>query len=299
MKQKILYLTAAFLLIFIPMTSQECFSDTLSDKTISGFVHPESVACDTHKKVLYVGQFGSVMEPLLKDGKGKISRLSFSGEIIEENFLPLPGQNLVLHKPKGIWVENQRLWVADIDTVAVFDLSSRRGKKISLPDSMFANDPVVMDGVLYVSDTVGNRIYRIAPADFLDKKPEVTDFISRLPFAPNGLYPGPDGTLLVAGFEMDGTNRSVYSIKPDGSFTQLTKLMGLFDGIARLDNGSLLITDWKTKSIFQWSKDSGRKVIASRFMGPADFCVVDKNMHFLIVVPDLIKSELRFIRMSK
>jgi len=298
-KQKILYLTAAFLLMFVHMTLQTGFSNTLSDKTVSGFVHPESAACDTDKKVLYVSQFGSVMEPLLKDGKGKISQLSFSGKIIEENFLPLPGQNLVLHKPKGIWVENKRLWVADIDTVAVFNLSSRRGKKISLPDAMFANDPVVMDGVLYVSDTVGNRIYKIAPADFLDKKPEVTDFVSKLPFAPNGLYPGANSTLLAAGFEMDGTNRSVYSIKSDGSFTQLAKCMGLFDGIARLDNGTLLITDWKTKSIFKWSKNSGRKVIASGFMGPADFCVVDENMHFLIVVPDLIKSELRFIRMSK
>ena len=248
-----------------------------------------------------MGQFGSVMEPLLKDGKGKISRVSFSGEMIEEDFLPLSGQNPVLHKPKGIWVETKRLWVVDIGTVAVFDLSSRRGKKISLPDAMFANDPVVMDGVLYVSDTLGNRIYKIAPADFLDQniKPEVTDFVSRLPFAPNGLYPGPDGTLLVAGFEMDGTNRSVYSIKPDGSFTQLTQCMGLFDGIASLDNGTLLITDWKTKSIFMWSKNSGRKLIASGFMGPADFCVVDENSHFLFVVPDLIKSELRFIRISK
>ena len=38
-----------------------------------------------------------------------------------------------LHKPKGIWIEGNRLWVTDIDVVWVFDLTNRRGKKLALP----------------------------------------------------------------------------------------------------------------------------------------------------------------------
>ena len=50
MKQKILYMAMASILIFFHMTLQTGFADTLSDKTVSGFVHPESVACDTERR---------------------------------------------------------------------------------------------------------------------------------------------------------------------------------------------------------------------------------------------------------
>lgn len=40
----------------------------VSDRTISGFAFPESVAYDPKAKVLYVGQFGSELKPA--DAKG-------------------------------------------------------------------------------------------------------------------------------------------------------------------------------------------------------------------------------------
>lgn len=97
----------------------------ISEKTVSGFEYPESVAYDPNAEVLYVGQFGSELKPTLKDGMGKISKVALSGEILEEHFLPAKGE--VLNKPKGIWVEGSSLWVTDIDTVWIFDLNSRKG----------------------------------------------------------------------------------------------------------------------------------------------------------------------------
>ena len=80
----------------------------ISEQTATGFKFPESVAYDPQGKVLYVSQFGSELKPLEKDGKGKISRVSLDGKVLDEQFLPAAGG--VLNKPKGIWIQGDRLW---------------------------------------------------------------------------------------------------------------------------------------------------------------------------------------------
>ena len=270
----------------------------VSDQTVTGFVHPESVAYDPQAKVLYVGQFGSVLKPTLKDGKGKISTVSLAGKILEEQFLPAPGG--ILNKPKGIWVEGNRLWVTDIDVVWIFDLKTRRGRKATLPGAKFANDPTVMENVLFVSDNRGDQMYRVEPADFLDIKgdPKVILFVSGQSFAPNGLYPARDGSLLAVGY-MSGKDRGIYAVDAGGKLKALSKDIGRLDGVFQLDDGSLLVTDWKSGSLFRWSPEMGMKILATGFKGPADFCVVPEAEGFLVVVPDLVKSELRMIRISQ
>ena len=122
----------------------------VSDQAVTGFAFPESVAYDPKARVLYVGQFGSELKPAEKDGRGKISRVSLDGKVLEDRFLPAPGETL--HKPKGIWVRGERLWVTDIDAVWIFDLKSRKGRKLELPGMGFANDPAVQGNALYISD---------------------------------------------------------------------------------------------------------------------------------------------------
>lgn len=81
----------------------------LSDKTVTGFGHVESVAYDPKEKVFYTGDFGPDLKPADKDGKGKITKVSLDGKILQDGFLPAKGQ--VLNKPKGIWISGNRLWV--------------------------------------------------------------------------------------------------------------------------------------------------------------------------------------------
>jgi len=271
----------------------------VSEKTVTGFVHPESVAFDQKAGILYVGQFGSVLKPTLKDGMGKISKVSLSGQILEENFLPAQGD--VLNKPKGIWVNGNRLWVTDIDVVWVFDLESRKGRKAGLPGARFANDPTVINNCLFVSDTAGNQIYRITPADFLEfeNEPTVDIPFSGLDFSPNGLCPGIEGSLIAVGYDMAGRDQGIYTAGPNGKIETRAEKLGRLDGVLRLDDGTLLITDWKSKSLLRWRPDMGIKILAKGFGGPADFCIVPEDHEFTVVVPDLVKSELRMIRFQK
>src|SRR6185295_19663090 len=96
-----------------------------SEQTAGGFVFPESVGCDTRGRMLYVGNFGGAkLAPAEKDGLGYISKVGLDGKVIEKQWVPAPGGEK-LNKPKGIWIQGDRLWVTDIDVVWVFDLKTK------------------------------------------------------------------------------------------------------------------------------------------------------------------------------
>lgn len=270
----------------------------VSEQTVTGFAFPESVACDPKAKALYVSQFGSALKPAEKDGQGKISKLSLDGKVLEDRFLPAHGETL--HKPKGIWVKGGRLWVTDIDAVWIFDLKTRKGRKLELRGISFANDPAVQGNSLFVSDNRADELYRVEPADFLNYKgnPQVTIVFTGRSIYPNGLYPARDGTLLIVGFQSPKQARGIYALNRDGETRALSKEIGRLDGVYQLRDGSLLVTDWNSGSLSRWSAKTGMHILAKGFKGPADFCVIPDAKGLTVVVPDLVQSQLRFVRLA-
>lgn len=272
----------------------------VSDQTITGFTFPESVGCDPRGKALYVSEFGgSALKPAEKDGNGRISKLSLDGKLLESRFLPDPGD--VLNKPKGNWIKGNRLWVADIDSVWVFDLKTHQGRKLPIPGIQFANDVAIMGNALYVSDNRADKLFKIAPADFLGGKikPKITEVFSGKGLNPNGVYPARDGSLLVVGFKSDKEPKGIYSVNAKGEIKELAKDIGRLDGVYELKDGTILATDWNSGSLFSWSAKDGKQTLASGFKGPADFCVVPQAKGYLVAVPDLVKSEVRIIRLAR
>ena len=289
---------AAFQLAGAPATLSKELK-VISDKTITGFGHVESVAYDPNGKVFYTGDFGPDLKPADKDGKGKITKVSLDGKILEDGFLPAKGQTL--NKPKGIWIAGNRLWVTDIDSVWVFDLKTKEGKKLELPGITFANDPAVMGGALYISDNRSDQLVRVEPADFLKSKvpPKITVLFKDKSINPNGVYPGTGGTLLMAGFKDKDNPRAIYSMTPGKEPVALTDKIGMLDGLYQMQNGDILATDWMTGSLFRWNKKDGMQKLASGFKGPADFGVVPNKQGLLVAVPDLVKGEIRLIQLGQ
>jgi sugar lactone lactonase YvrE len=271
----------------------------VSEKTVKEFVHPEAVTYDPRAKVLYVSEFGSELKPLQKDGKGRISRVSLTGEVLDKQFLPAPGG--MLNKPKGSWVQGNRFWVSDIDAVWVFDLTSRKGRKVDLPGIKFANDVAVRGTQLFISDNAGDQLYMVEPADFLEQsgEPKVTVVMSGKSVNPNGIYPARDGSMLMVGFSAPETPRGVYALAGGGEVKTLAKEVGRLDGLYQMGDGSLLITDWKTGSLIRWSEKTGVETLVKGFKGPADFGIVPERDGLLVVVPDLVASELRFVKLAR
>ena len=271
-----------------------------SERTVGGFAFPESVAYDPIAKALYVSEFGSKLDPVLKDGMGRISKVALDGKIVEQKFLPAAGGE-ALNKPKGIWVKGDRLWVTDIDVVWIFDLKTRKGRKAALPGIQFANDPAVADNVLYVSDNRSDQLFKVEPADFLNAKsePKVTSLFKGASVNPNGLYPARDGMLLMVGFLAPDKPRGIFALGVSGQIKDLSGPIGRLDGIYEMADGTLLATDWNSGSLFSWSEKSGMQKLATGFKGPADFCVVPQAGGLTVVVPDLVQSQLRFVHLQK
>ena len=292
---------AMCLVIFPMMMAPKVFAaelKVLSDQTAGGFGHIESVAYDPKGKVLYTSDFGPDLKPADKDGKGKITKVSLDGKILEDGFLPAKGQTL--NKPKGIWIQGNRLWVTDIDSVWVFDLKTKQGKKLDLPVT-FANDPAVMGNALYVSDNRSDMLVRVEPADFLQTKadPKITVLFKDKSINPNGLYPGKNGALLMVGQKGKEDPRGIYSMAPGKDPELLSDKIGMLDGLYLMSNGDVLATDWATGSLFQWNKAMGMKQLVTGFKGPADLCAFPNSKGLMVVVPDLVKGELRFVQLGK
>ena len=271
----------------------------LSEKTVTGFGHVESVGYDPKGKAYYISDFGPDLKPADKDGKGKITKISLDGKILEDGFLPAKGQ--VLNKPKGVWIRGDRLWVTDIDSVWVFDLKTKEGKKLDLPGITFANDPAVMGGALYVSDNRSDQLVRVEPADFLKSKtaPKITVLFKDKSVNPNGVFPGKGGTLLMAGSKDKDNPRAIYSMAPGKAPIAITDNIGQLDGLYQMRNGDILFTDWKSGALIRWNKKDGMQKLATDFKGPADFAAFPNEQGLMVAIPDLVKGEIRLIQLSR
>jgi len=273
-----------------------------SDQAVGGFKFPESAAYDAKGKVLYVGNFGGEkLAPAEKDGQGYISKVGLNGKVIEERWVPAKGGE-ALNKPKGIWIAGDRLWVTDIDVVWIFDLKTRKGRKLALPGVGFANDPAVMGKALYISDNRNDKLVKVEPADFLDAKkdPTVTEVVAGTGINPNGVYPSKTGMLYMGGFLAADKPKGLYVLGVSGQVKPISDPIGRIDGLYEMADGSLLYTNWDTASLSHRTESGVVTPLAGGFKGPADFTVIPVGKdEMTLVVPDLPASQLRFIHLRR
>lgn len=132
--------------------------------TVSGLSGPEAVRYDADQDVYFVANFNGRGDAA--DNNGFISRVRADGAIEKLHFIMGGTSNVTLHAPRGMFITGDTLWVADVDAVRGFD--RRTGAPVATVDFTalqpgFLNDVAAgPDGVLYVTDTGRNRIYRIA-----------------------------------------------------------------------------------------------------------------------------------------
>jgi hypothetical protein len=106
--------------------------------------------------------------------------------------------------------------------------------------------------------------------------------------------------LLMVGFHSPAKARAIFALGVSGQIKQLSDPFGRLDGVYELADGTLLVTDWGTGSLFHWDERSGRmQILVNGFKGPADFAVVPAAGGLTVVVPDLVQSQLRFVQIRK
>jgi hypothetical protein len=272
----------------------------ISDKAITGAGNAESVAYDPKEKVFYAGDFGAPASTSAdKDGKGKINKISLDGKVTDSGLKPAEGQP-PFNKPKGIWINRNRIWIADLDAVWVFDLKSKKGRRLEVGTG-YANDVTVLRNVLYITDNRNDAVVRVTPANFLRAKvePKIEKIYSGKGVSPNGIYPSRNGSLLLGGFKSKDDPHGIYELGLGQEPKLISKPIGMVDGIYQMRNGEILATDWVTNSLFQWNEKDGVRKLAGDVKGPADFCVVRNRDGYLVALPDLVKGEIRLIQLGR
>lgn len=245
-----------------------------------GFALPESVLWDAGTGLFYVSNMG--VDPMSKDGDGFIATLDANGAVQNMGFAT------GLDSPKGMAVAGGVLYVSDIDTVKSIDLATGQVTATFAGEGVaFLNDVAIgPDGTVYVSDTFGNAVFKVAGAGL-----ELVARGEGLSGA-NGLMPGPEGKLLVAnlgdisgGFENIVPGWVVSLDLASGAVEAYgaTEPPGILDGIVSDGKGGAIVTNNGAGTVFHQLPGGAPEVIATIAPGAAD---LDYDIEAgLIVVP--------------
>ena len=172
--KKMLYIALCTAVSVVGLFGTQAFAEwhATNDTKVENVGYIESVIYDAASDTWLASRFGPELDSTLQDGLGDIALLNADGTVNTEGFLP--GDDDVLNKPKGMVLSGDRLWVTDIDSVWVFDTTTKQGVKITPTGAQFLNDVTLIGDVLYVADTQANSVYAIEPADFISAPPQVT-----------------------------------------------------------------------------------------------------------------------------
>ncbi len=242
-----------------------------------GLAQPESAYYDKDSGFLYISNVAG--SPGEKDGKGWITKADLSGKVVAAQWVA--GFNA----PKGLRSSKGKLYVADIDELVEIDIASAAVvRRIPAPGAQMLNDVAVdAKGDVYVSDTIGSRIYRFAP------KAGITTFaVGAQLESPNGLYWTPKALYIAAW----GLAAPDWSAKEPGRLLALdpktmavaTKgdLRGNLDGLEPW-KGGWLVSDFAAGKVYRVAKDGKSSLLMEGFKGSADLGVIPgKN---LLVLP--------------
>lgn len=228
-------------------------------------------------------------DPGDRHNHGFITKLNQEGEIIDLHFIQDGEDSTVLHSPAGMVLVNRHLFVADLDTIRVFDKTTGKPLfSISLAQhncSSLTGITATADGRLYVSDTQTNAIFQIDPSQNYKVVPFVQD--DRLS-GPRGLAVNPRKGQLVGVSWNDG---KIFKIDEEGNITELmantffSRRFYNLDGIDFDRFGSMYVSDFTAGKIWRIRPDFKKEVIAEFLISPAGLAV-DRQKH-LILVPYL------------
>jgi len=192
----------------------------------NGLKTTESVLYDPSEKVLYVSSINE--NPWQKDGNGYISKVSTDGAIISLKWAT------GLSAPKGMGISNGSLFVTNIDEVVEFNLEDGKVRgRYTHPGAVNLNDIAVSaEGIVYVSDSKGDCIYRISEKklEILSNSPEVK--------ASNGLC-------VKNGLLLCGQNNRIIAInlKSGETTTYIDNTSGI-DGLESVGLKTYVFSDW-------------------------------------------------------
>jgi hypothetical protein len=239
--------------------------------SIAGFRSPESVRYDADQDVWFVSNiagFGSD-----KDGRAYIIRVQ-AGKLDSMSVFAISGRNGVqLDAPKGMAIQGDTLWVADIDVVRGFN--RRTGMPVGTIDlkpqnvTMLNDVALAPDGTLRVTDTGilmtekgvlrpgGDKIFSIGAGHAIKVLQSGTQLGE-----PNGVtWDSAGKRWIVVGFKRFNARVDAYPSDFSKSTPVYSKDGGEFDGVEVLPGGAIVYTSWTDSTVHVITDGQDRKLV--------------------------------------
>lgn len=260
----------------VPSTAAVTFSE--------GFAIPESVLYDAAADQYLVSNING--SPLEKDNNGYITVLSPEGKVVTPKFIAGGENGATLNAPKGMGIANGVLYVADIDTVRMFDRKTGKAKgELAVPGATFLNDIAVGPGDrVFVSDSGlkgGAKGFEPSGTDAIyeikNGKLETLakgDDLGR----PNGLS-FDNGALHAVTFG----GGELYELDKAGKKANAVKLpKGSLDGIVDLGKGEHLVSSWEGQAVYRVDAKGVSTEVLKGLKSPADIGWDSKRKRVLV-----------------
>ena len=258
---------------------------------------PESARYDKDLDVWFVSNVNGT--PLAKDNNGYISRLRPDGAPYTVKFIEGGKKGVTLNAPKGLAINGDTLWVADIDVARAFN--KRTGALIANVATQgrarFLNGAAIgPDGAVYMTDTgvlfgSGGEVSHPGPDQIfrVTRGGATVALASASLEGPNGITWDPQRQRFVI---VSFLGKGIYGWKPgDKNVEQIGSGPGQQDGVVFLPDGRLLVTSWADSSLFVLDNGQVRKV-ATKIPSPADIDLNPRDSR--VAVPLLMEKRVEF-----
>lgn len=242
-----------------------------------GLSTPESVLWDAGSSTWYVSNING--QPLAKDDNGYILRLAADGSVRDSvPFINGADDDITLHAPKGLALVGDTLWMADIDAVRAFDVTTGRevaSVDLAPMDAQFLNDVAVgTDGTIYITDSgiafdaAGNTTHPGRSRVFSLRGRTAEEAVRmRDESAPNGItWDESRAAFVIVGFNAP----EIFSWAPGAAeVSVIGQGVGGADGVVALADGRIVYTSWADSSLNVFD-DSASTTIVKGLPAPAD-----------------------------
>ena len=246
-----------------------------------GFSTPESVEYYADKDIYLVNNING--SPFAEDDNGFISKLSPDGKIIDLKWIDGANEAVTLHAPKGMTIIGNKLFVADITQIRVFELpSGKQLPSIIVEGSSFLNGVTAGNGdYIYVTDTGMKPGFASSGTDAIYKiwtNGKVETILKDAKMGrPNGIL-NDNGEVYVVFF----SSAKMIKIDDKGNITAMPEpLAARLDGLVKLNDGSIAMSSWESSSIDVF-RDGEYETIVEYLNSPADMDVDTKRNRLLI-----------------
>lgn len=197
---------------------------TMLWETPETLITNESVLYDEATSTIYVANIEG--DPMGKDGKGSISIIDKEGKIVTQEWIT------GLNAPKGMGIDNGKLYVTDIDRLVEIDIASASiSNTYPIDGAEFLNDVDTHEGKVYFTDMNAGKVYKLEGGNVA--------MISEGHTSINGIAVAEDGTI----YGLDASGMKVWNA--DGTTTVVNANVTGGDGLVILGDGNFVASRWQ------------------------------------------------------